>query len=571
MASPTLPQQAPDAERRAHRLERARGAYRYRSRRDNQLHPISVAGTWSGWREFYDWRWLARMAPGYAAAWARHALMRLRFGLQRATFRFDKLKAYDQLFPGSAPPFAGLSASDEAFAYWRIAGPNPLALACMRDLGQLRRRIPLDVARVEARLRRRLPQLSLDAEADAGRLFVADFLLLQNALRGGSMRTRDSRWRDKYLPASIGVFLEAPGFYEDPRATLVPLAIQIDQMQPTTEPNPVYYPDGDVWAWRLAKLYFETADVSHHVACGHVFRTHLVVGPFCLATPRQLSRDHPVHVLLRPHTRFTLKTNGAAYDYFVDRRDTYHEFYAGTLEETRQIAIQSYLDKSFRQLDLETELADRGVDAAPVHYPYRDDARLWLPPIRDFVGDYVGAFYASDADVAGDGELQAWARELMDPECGAVREMLPDERLDTRHKLVELLAQVIFTAGPGHASQHFSSNHYYRYAPAFPASAYVPPPWREDRAHRARLCNTLPPLAHASNQVRYNTFTNLHYDRFGDYRHHRLGRTPEARGPIERLQAALRGVESEIRTRQAQRLLPYEFLLPSQVPNSTNI
>jgi arachidonate 15-lipoxygenase len=570
MASPTLPRQAPDPERRERQLERTRRAYRYKTREENQLGPISMAGAWSGWREYYDSRWLLRMAPGYVAAWVRHQSMRLRFALQKASFRFDKMRAYDQLFPGGGPPFGGLTGSDEAFAYWRIAGPNALGLARMRDLDRLRRRIPLDVARVEARLRRWRPELRLEAEADEGRLFAVDFLLLQSALRGG-MRTRDSRWRDKYLPTPIGIFLEAPGFYGDPRAAFVPLAIQIDQVQPTPEHNPVYYPDGDPWAWRIAKLYFETADVSYHVACGHVFRTHLVVGPFCLATPRQLSRDHPVFVLLRPHTRFTLKTNGAAYDYFVDRRDTYHEFYAGTLEETRQIAIQSYLDKSFRELALEAELEGRGVDTAPVHYPYRDDARLWLQPIHDFVRDYVAAFYTSDAEIVEDGELQAWARELVDPAGGAVRGMLPDGRLDTRRKLVEVLAQVIFTAGPGHASQHFSSNHYYRYAPAFPASAYAPPPWSDDRAHRARLCNTLPPAVHASNQVRYNTFTNLQYDRFGDYHRYRLGRTAEARQPIERLQAALCEVESAIRARQEQRLLPYEFLLPSRVPNSANI
>lgn len=570
MASPTLPQQATDPERRGRRLERARRVYRYRAPGVNQLSPISMAAHWSFWREYYNWRWLRLMAPGYAAAWARHQFMRLRFALQRGSFRFDKMRAYDQLFPGGGPPFDGLTGSDEAFAYWRIAGPNALGLERARDLERLRRRIPLDVARVEARLRRRLPELSLAAEADAGRLFVVDFLLLQSALRGG-MPTRDSRWRDKYLPAPIGVFLEAPGFYEDPRAALVPLALQIDQVQPIPEHNPVYYPDGDAWAWRIAKLYFETADVSYHVACGHVFRTHLVVGPFCLATPRRLSRDHPVFVLLRPHTRFTLKTNGAAYDYFVDRRDTYNEFYAGTLEETRQIAIQSYLDKSFRELAFENELVDRGVDSAPVHYPYRDDARLWLGPIHDFVGEYVAAFYESDADVVEDGEIQAWARELIDPKGGAVRELLPGGPLDTRRKLVDVLAQAIFTAGPGHAAQHFSSNHYYRYAPAFPGSAYAPPPWRADRAHRARFYNTLPPAVHASNQVRYNTFTNLHYDRFGDYHRYRLGRTPEARGPIERLQAALGEVERKIGSRQEQRLLPYEFLLPSRVPNSANI
>ena len=50
-----------------------------------------------------------------------------------------------------------------------------------------------------------------------------------------------------------------------------------------------------------------------------------------------------------------------------------------------------------------------------------------------------------------------------------------------------------------------------------------------------------------------------------------LFRSPEAREPIARLQAALREVEDMIRQRQATRLFPYEFALPSRVPNSINI
>ena len=65
--------------------------------------------------------------------------------MQRATFRFDKLRSYDQLFFGEEDPdFAKEADSDEAFGYRRIAGPNSVALCRERDLKTLHVRIPFD-------------------------------------------------------------------------------------------------------------------------------------------------------------------------------------------------------------------------------------------------------------------------------------------------------------------------------------------------------------------------------------------------------------------------------------------
>ncbi|MGZ3009981.1 hypothetical protein AAER19_05435, partial [Pseudomonas aeruginosa] len=42
-------------------------------------------------------------------------------------------------------------------------------------------------------------------------------------------------------------------------------------------------------------------------------------------------------------------------------------------------------------------------------------------------------------------------------------------------------------------------------------------------------------------------------------------------GPLERFQARLKEVEATIRTRNQARRRPYEYLLPSRIPASTNI
>lgn len=554
-------------------LVAARASYRYMPRGKNQIAPICMAESWPWLAEQYGPSFLLPYVPTFLVAQARHLLQRLRCGFQRATFRFDKLASYDQLFYGSAPRFVQrwqhMSAQeyDLAFGWWRIAGANALLLRREQDLDSLLRRIKLDVDGIEAGLLRLFGRpVSLKEEAVGSRLFVGDFRLLLKAVqavRPGALR--DSRWGEKYLPAPIGVFLARSGM----ASGLLPLAIQIDQREVAPQENPVYTPD-DGWGWVIAKAYFEAADVTWQAGFGHIFSTHLVMEPFCMATPRQLPPRHPVRLLLEPHTRYTLTTNQYAYDYLIDRSKLYNEIYTATLEQLREVAIKGYGARGFRDLGFEADLASRGVQDAPAVYPYRDDLSLWLEPIRDFVRAYVEAFYGDDTAVQADPALQAWKDELTDPERGAVRNLVAGDQLDSRRKLVELLAQVLFTAGPSHACQHFPADHYYRYTPAFPAAVYAPPRRKTDALDFATWLSMLPSIDRASDQFRSNTYTNFRYDRFGRYERYPLGSLPQAREPIARLQAALAEVEGVIAQRQATRLFPYEFALPSRVPNSVS-
>jgi arachidonate 15-lipoxygenase len=559
--------------------------YKFRAAHDNQLHPICVAKKWPWLREQYTPRWGICFAfNGYLFAYLNRYINLLGFLLQYLILRFDKVKAYRQLFVGPLPEYVDGADRDDHFAWRRIAGPNALSIRQEKDLAAVLRKIPdFDVERVEQRLKRRVKDrpISLEQFARDGRLFVCDYEALQRAVRPKKNRQlrghlshkaikhlRDSRWRQKYLPAPIGVFLELPGFYKG--IDLVPLAIQIDQLQRRKEP--VYYPDdARSWGWRLAKLYFEVADENYHVGRGHVVRTHLAVNPFCMATPRHLPRNHPVYRLLRPHTRFTLAANKAVYKYYIKRKRTYADFYGGKLEEYRRFSVQSHKDKSFFELTLLAELKSRGVLGSPVVYPYRDDAFLWLAPIRDFVAEYLDAHYADDAAVTNNKWLRAWAEELADPCRGGVRGLDPEDCLSSKEKLGDLLAQVIFIAGPGHASQHFSEMYYYRYPPACVGSAYAPPPRWAHEANGDRWLQTLPGIRQAARQFCYSTFGDFQYDTFGHYRWYPLGWKRKAREPIRKLQDALKSVEEEISCRAKKRPLRYDFLLPSRVPNSINI
>ncbi len=548
---------------------------------ENLLAPVASATHWPRLTEGYSLRWVLGMLPAFLSAWLRSIARGLLFAWLRITFRSDKLRGYRQLFSANdLAPFEdeGKAASDAAFAFYRIAGPNPLMLQQERDLAHLRSRIPFDVARAEAWLCAHGAPLSLAREASAGRLFAVDYARVTAALE----RTRDSRWRDKYLAAPVAVFLEAPGFrHSHPGCSLVPIAIQIDQLQPPNpaapgERNPVYTPDAGV-GWRIAKAHFEATDANWHVMVGHTSRAHVALEAFCIATARQLERRHPVRLMLEGHLRFTLPAARAAYAFYAKRRNLlrrptlYFRLFSGTLQHTRGLVKEDYRSRPFHAFRLEADLAARGVSEAPGIYPYRDDARLWLRPLARFTARWVEACYADELAVRGDRQLAAWAEELEDPARGAVRGLVPGGALDTRTQLAELLAHVLFIAGPFHASQHYAEAYSLRHSAIFPSGAWRPPPWEPGELDPVDWLSTLPPLREALTQFRYNSFVHYRYDRFGDYRRYALGRDERADAAIRELGAELRGLETRIAAAASGRMFRYDFLKPSLVPNSANI
>ncbi|MAQ14053.1 MAG: hypothetical protein CMN30_04560 [Sandaracinus sp.] len=560
-----LPNDDPDPDRRRARVARRAARYDVMAASENQLAPVMSSGKLPLVSEKVRLPWVASFLPRYGLAQANRGAKKALSLLQKAVFRYDKLRSYEQLFLGPVPDFVKDFDSDVDFAWRRIAGPNPLSLTKVPDRARLEA-LFFDPAAVLPRIETQLGGSTVDAEIAAGKLFFLDYRILQRSLVPAA--TRDTRWRRKYLPAPVAVFWENP----DPArgCDLVPLVIQVDQHD-ADPPNRVWYPTDGV-GWRIGKLYVEVADENFHVAVGHVLRTHLTMDPFCMATYRNLDRSHPVHVLLEPHLRFTLGTNEAAYNNFVDRTDAYFTFYAGTLEELRKTVTLSHGENDLWQLALDEEVAARGVETGPAEYPYRDDLSLYLAPIRDFVEGYLNLFYGSDADVFADWELQAWAAELQAGDRGHVRGLFrPGEALDSIATLARILAQVIFIAGPGHASQHFSQMQYYRYPPAFAASAYAPPPADASGDTAAHWRDMLPPFDAANLRFAYSTFGDFRFDRFGDYRRYRLGWLRAARPLVATFQASLRDIETTMEARDRDRHRDCSFYRPSRVPNSINI
>jgi arachidonate 15-lipoxygenase len=245
--------------------------------------------------------------------------------------------------------------------------------------------------------------------------------------------------------------------------------------------------------------------------------------------------------------------------------------YAGELPETREIMIKSYHQWSVREQALDADLAARGVEVQPTDYPWRDDGKLWWPAIQRFVDDYVALFYANDQAVRDDTELQAWIAELQAADGGHLRGLMPGPNLDTVAELTAVLGQFLFTAGPGHAAVHYPQTDYFTYIPAFPGAAYRPPPKDGEPVDEARIVDTLPPFSVGADQFQNNQIAYYRFDKFGDYSKYPLAKVSVAQPLITRLQDDLRVIEDQINTRNRTRARPYEYMLPSLVPNSINI
>lgn len=581
-ASRTASVPSPDRHDAWLELERAR--YRYAAPDENPVYPIPLAAR-VPWTAYYNLRWALPYLRVYAPVVGHVLANRARFAWQGLLGGFDRFTAYRDMFDGALSPLGDMPPprpaydyfEDAAFARQRLDGPNPLLIARI-DAPWLAAHMP----GLTAAMFHTATGVELASALAQRTLYACDYGLLQRSLVPPARR--DSRWRETYLPAPVVLFWYAPGQLAG--SDLVPVAIQVDQPGAVVMHQPDYSApatpvpvaiftrhDGDAWA--LAKQLVQTADQNHQVNSSHLGRTHWAVEPFALAVPRQLPPDHPLYLLFEPHLRYTLAVNDTTIPLITERGKIFGTIYAGTLEETREIMINTYKEWGFADLELETDLEARGMHDYPGVYPYRDDARRLWAAVRSFVREYIEIFYRHDAEVLADTYLQAFIEELQDPARGNLRGLpLASGQLRTVEELVAIAAQLIFTAGPQHAAVHYPQQEYFTYVPASAGASYLPPPLAASEVDPDRAADSLPPLHNSLVQFQTDNIGSYRYDRFGDYDRYRLGRLgdPRVQQALASFRGALQAVQAEIEhDNRTVRSRPYVYLLPDAIPNSINI
>jgi arachidonate 15-lipoxygenase len=477
--------------------------------------------------------------------------------------RFDKrvgapptpaksLQDYAELFRSiGLPPIAKDFKEDRVFAAMRTAGPNPVMLKRLKSLDE---RMPI----TEELFREALPGDSLEAALAEGRLYLADYALLD----GAELSTYPNG--QKYLYAPLALFA-----ITGPNKALVPVAIQCQQ-KPASD-NPIFTPQ-DGYNWLIAKTIVETADGNIHEASTHLGRTHLTMEAFVISSYRRLASHHPLSLLLWPHFEGTLAINKAAWKKLIADKGGVDKLMGSTIATSRKVAVHGVQSTHVMNDLLPLTFAQRDVndrEAFP-NYPYRDDASLYWDAIHEWVNSYLRLYYLSNADIIKDEELQSWTRELSSDMGGRIRGLPNDGAIETIEDLVEVITFVIFTCSVQHAAVNFPQYDCMSYVPNMPLAGYRPAPTSKTGATEADFIAMLPTLDMAELQMELGYLLGtVHYTELGKYApdHFIDARVTD---PLHQFQLRLIEIGRIIKERNQSRR-PYETLLPMGIPQSINI
>lgn len=468
----------------------------------------------------------------------------------------SSLDDYNNLFQFiSLPAISGTFQEDSQFANMRVAGPNPVMIARIHELDP---RLPITGQQYQSVMGE---GDTLETALADGRLYLADYSVFYDALNGSFPSAQ------KFSYAPLALFAIPLG-----EKTLMPVAIQCSPY-PNAD-NPIITPKDDQYNWLIAKTIVNIADGNFHEAVSHLGRTHLFVEPFVIATHNQLPSTHPLFILLTPHFEGTLAINDAAQRLLIAPLGNVDTLMSGSIDQSRVYAVQgaqSYL-RNVNTSALPQTLAARGVDDAsllPV-YPYRDDALLLWNAINQWVSEYIKYYYASDEAVQNDAELRNWVTELVAHDGGRADNIGEANQISTAAQLIELVTLVIFTASVQHAAVNYPQDAIMSYTPAMPLAGYAAPPSSPSGASEADYMNILPPLEIAEVQLQVGYILgSVYYTRLGEYGSNYFTE-PDIQKHLLQFKQDLLDIEAEIIERNKTRI-PYDFLLPSRIPQSINI
>ncbi len=441
---------------------------------------------------------------------------------------------------------------DDYFAHSFTAGPNPNML---KKVAALPEKFPVTNQHFTS-----TDAFAGDSLADAlssGRVYMVDYEAL-SLLESG----KHPSGANKYIYQPMMLFAR-------PKSSDLIQAVAI-QCGQDPRAYPVFTPDHD-WGWTMAKTIAWIAHYAYHEVLTHLGFTHLLMEPIAVATHRHLHVTHPISGLITPHFEGTLPINYLAVTRLIQPGQSVDRLLGSSKETNYALLAKERLNYSFSGNFLPTRMQTNGVAAKadlPV-YHYRDDGLQIWNAIHAWASDYVSIYYRDDATVRADTELQAWAAEIAASKGGSVKDFAANGGVNDRAQLIDTCTMIIFTSGPQHAAVNFSQHSDMIYLPAAPMSGYRAAPSLEGMTEKDYL-DLLPPLDVAIKQIQTLEFLGtVNYSQLGFYAPgHFLD--PRVLAALVKFQANLAKVEADIVLRNKSRR-PYTHLLPSRIPQSTNI
>ena len=468
----------------------------------------------------------------------------------RDIFRLIPLPAWEATFE-----------SDETFARFRVAGPNPMVIRSVTK-AELVDRIGDRITDQQFNSILKTSGDSVERAGEEGRLCVVDYYELSKTIPvvvfGSS-----------FVPDPIAVFAEPLTGTEH----IMPVAIQLGQDQKDSEI--IMADTTDSYRWQMAKTTVQAADMIHHELVAHLAHTHLVMEAFAVATERCLKEEHPLSRLLRPHFEGTHLINfGAATNLIAPGGAIDGSFannYEPRLRSLQELATHTRLAFDFVGHMPERELASRGVNKLKM-FPYRDDVLDIWHAIQHWAEDYVEIYYKKDEDVQKDVQLAAWAQDLL-----ANGNLTNFEAPKTKQHLSETLSMIMFVGSAQHAAINFPQGQDMTFCPAMAPAVWGNFPPSDQQATEREWLGLMPPIPNAVEQL--NTvylLGSVYYRRLGEYHSNKFpycGTLEKKVQPaLTSFRQELKAIETVIERRNNSRgSFAYRYLLPSEIPASVNI
>ncbi len=485
--------------------------------------------------------WEQSDAPGGVLGAAARALDSIRVAREAVDTCRGTPDVCASFFDGDRPPLVARfidepERRDELHAWQRVGGTNPFTLRRARS-------IPEDFAVTAAHFTRAMGEAdSLDAARAEGRLYLGDWTALDGVVAG----VNDDQRKVLYAPWAL--------YVETRDRRLMPVAIQCGP-----RPGAPLVTAADGARWEAARLVVQCADTQIQGLQFHLGRCHMLMEAFALATMRRLSDRHPVKALLRPHLEFTLAINRSVRDELMVPGSKLDTLMAPTFARSVDLVADAV-----RSFDLTTALPPADIAARDLgdlgSHPWRDDALDVWRSIRAFAASYLRLYYPDDAAVVADHEVADWAAELASPWGGRLRVPSPRD-LDA---LGDLVAYVVFVAGPQHSVINYGQYDTMAFAPHYPTALYGQLPGEGPDADAALELMYMP--ADVARQ-QFNFFyeqSQLQENQLGRYAPGAFV-DPRVGDLVREFQRDLEGLEARFTERNRARLLPFPWILPSAI------
>ncbi|XP_024117012.1 polyunsaturated fatty acid lipoxygenase ALOX15B [Oryzias melastigma] len=439
---------------------------------------------------------------------------------------------------------------DWYFGYQCLNGCNPLLVRQTRLL-------PPNLGVTSDMLHPFLPgDSTLELELQKGTIYLLDYEVLD------SVPANIINGKQTYLSAPLCLL------HLNSQGQLVPIAIQLQQ-KPDPQ-NPIFLPSDSSCDWLLAKMWVHNADFQYHQLISHYLRTHVMSELCCIATLRQLAESHPLHQLLMPHVRTSLKINLQARAGLLASGGVFDQAVASGLKAIQALLSRASARIRYRSLCVPDDLLDRGVHGLPHSYYAEDAHRVWDALYR-FVVSWVDVYYSKDDDVQNDLELHQWITEINTH--GYSQHSGFPQSFCSKAELSKFVTMIIFSCSALHAAVNFSQLDFALWVPNCPTSMVRPPPQVKGVITEDDILGFLPDVNITCRVLMVLSMLSQPSSDFIPlccYREN-IFKVGVHRRLVEEVQAELRAISDDIRERNSQRVLPYPYLSPSHIENSVAI